>query len=189
MNSSKPSICKRYIYLILLATLALPTISNAESYNFKVIFAEVPASEAIRAGDADAAIEILESRAMDADTQYVADERGTLCALYVVKRMLAPARKMCQIAVETEQTDMAYNNRGVLRVHLGDATGALEDFERARDFPENQQHYVEDLKGADARLIAGSNYAVAIRFSVRRAQIGQSLAGLVRGARVEDLGN
>jgi hypothetical protein len=189
MNSYKPSTCKRHIFLILLATFALPTISNAETYNFRVIFAEVPASEAIRAGDADAAIEILENRVMDAATQYVADERATLCALYIVKRMLAPARKMCQFAVETEQSEVAYNNRGVLRAHLGDATGALEDFERAKGLPGEQQSYIEDLESADTHLIASSNYSVGIRFSVRRAQIGQSLAGIVHGARVEELGN
>jgi hypothetical protein len=103
--------------------------------------------------------------------------------------MLAPARKMCQFAVETEQSEVAYNNRGVLRAHLGDATGALEDFERAKGLPGEQQSYIEDLESADTHLIASSNYSVGIRFSVRRAQIGQSLAGIVHGARVEELGN
>ena len=56
----------------MLATLALPAISNAETYNLKVVYAEVPGTAEIRAGNYDAAIEILESRAQDADNHYVA---------------------------------------------------------------------------------------------------------------------
>lgn len=189
MNSYKPSLCKRLILPIMLATIALPTISNAERFNFRVVFTEGSGSDQIRAGNADAAIEILENRTRDADQPYLADELSTLCALYIVQRRLITARKACQTAVETDQSDAAYNNRGVLRAHIGDTDGAIEDFERARILPKNDQQYIDGLKSNDVRLVAGSNYSLALKFSVKRAQFGQSLAGLVRGARVEELGN
>ena len=43
MNGYKSSLYNRNVYLILLATLVLPTMSNAEIYDFKVVYAEVPA--------------------------------------------------------------------------------------------------------------------------------------------------
>ncbi len=142
MNKCQPPLCNRKNLLILLLTLVLPSISNAELYDFKVVYAEVPGTEEIRAGNHDAAIKILESRAKDANNYYVADELSTLCALYVVIGKLAAARNTCHVAVETDQSHAAYNNRGVLRAHLGDVAGAMEDFERARVLPENQQGYI-----------------------------------------------
>ena len=186
---SYSSFYNRNAYLILLATLAWPTMSNAETYNFKVVYANVPGTEEIRTGNHEAAIEILESRAQDADNHYVADELATLCALYIVKGKLAVARKTCHVAVETDQSHAAYNNRGVLRAHLGDVAGAMGDFERARVLPDNQKRYIEELIGGDARLIASSNYAVATDYTERRSHLGQSLVSRVRGASVEDLNN
>ncbi len=177
--------------LILLLTLALPSISNAEIYDFKVVYAEVPGTEEIRAGNHDAAIKILESRAKDANNYYVADELSTLCALYVVNGKLAAAHKTCHVAVETDQSHAAYNNRGVLRAHLGDVAGAMEDFERARVLPDNRQRYVEELMKGDARLIASNNYAVATVYIERRGRPdpAQALISRVGGANVEGLSN
>ena len=190
MNSCKSSLYKRSVYLILLATLALPARSNAETYKFKVVYAEVPGTAEIRAGNYDAAIEILESRAQDADNHYVADELATLCALYIMKGKLSAASVTCHDAVETDRSNAAYNNRGVFRAHLGDAAGAMEDFARARILPDNQQRYIEELMRGDARLIASSNYAVAKKYTVSmRGNIGQPWASRVRGASIEDLGN
>lgn len=177
------------VYMFLLATLALPILSNAEIYDFKVVYAEVPGTKEILAGNHDLAIEILASRAKDANNHYVADELATLCALYVVKGKLAAAHKTCHAAVETDQSDAAYNNRGVLRAHLGDVAGAMKDFARARVLPENKQRYVEELMRGNARLIASSNYAVGIEYSDRRGNPEQTLASRVRGASIEDLDN
>ncbi len=178
------------IFLILLATLALPAISNAETYNLKVIYWEVPGIEEIGARNYDAAIEILESRAQDADNHYVAGELTTLCAMYILKGKLSAASETCHDAVEIDRSDAAYNNRGVLRAHLGDAAGAMENFERARVLPENQQHYIEELIRDDTRLISSSNYAVAKEYVARkRGNIGEKLASRVRGAGIEDLDN
>ena len=189
MNSSRSSVYNRNVYMFLLATLALPTLSNAETYYFKVVYAPVPGIEEIGAGNHDAAIEILESRAKDANSHYITNELATLCALYIVKGKLAAARKTCHAAIESDESDAAYNNRGVVRARLQDAAGAIQDFERARVLPENQQRYIEELRRGDARLIASRNYEVATEVSEKRGNPGQTLESRVRGASIEDLDN
>ncbi len=189
MNKCQPPLCNRKNLLILLLTLVLPSISNAELYDFKVVYAEVPGTKEIRAGNHDAAIEILESRTKDANNYYVADELSTLCALYVVNGKLAAASNTCHVAVETDQSHAAYNNRGVLRAHLGDVAGAMEDFERARVLPDNRQRYVLELIKGDARLIASSNYAEATKYIERRGDLMQTKASPAPGVNVEDLSN
>ncbi len=189
MNGHLSSLYKVNLFSILLVTLALPSMSNAETFDFKVVYAEVPGIDEIAAGDSDAAIEILETRAKDPNRYYIPNELATLCALYIMKGRLPDARKTCDTAVETDRSHTAYNNRGVLRVHLGDAAGAIEDFARIRVLPDNQQHYIEELKKRDARLVATGNYAVARKLSAKRSQPWQSLANSVRGASVEELGN
>ena len=190
MNGYLSSLYNRNLYLVLLATIVLPTISNAETYNFRVVYAEVPGVHEILAGNHAAAIEILESRAKHTKKYHLADELATLCALYIVSGKFAVAHETCNKAVETDQSHTAYNNRGVLRAHLGDAAGALEDFEHARILPKNQKRYVQELMNRDARLIATNNYAVARKLSAkRRFDPSQALANSVRGASVEDLGN
>ena len=187
---SYSSFYNRNAYLILLATWALPTMSNAETYEFKLVYAEVPGIEKALAGDIDSAIADLESRARDSINNYMPDELATLCALYVVKGKLEAGRKTCNAAVENDESDAAYNNRGVLRVHLGDTAGAMRDFERCRVLPDNQQRYIKELMRKDTRLIATSNYAVAIKYSARRRPDPvQALTSRVRGANVEDLSN
>lgn len=183
------SVARRNIYFSMLAVLALPAVSNAQTYDFKVVYAEVPGINEIAAGNHAAATEILEKRSRTDDKYYLADELSTLCALYIVQRKLKEARKACDDAVETDRSYTAYNNRGVLRVHLGDPAGAIQDFELARVQPQNQKRYVEDLMKRDARLIATSNYAVAQKMASKREQPWQSLASSIRGANVEDIGN
>ena len=182
---SYSSYYNRNAYLILLATLALPTMSNAETYNFKVVYAEVPGIEEINHGHFDAAIEILESRLKDTNSHHVADELATLCALYIMKRKIAAAHRTCDVAVENDQSAAAYNNRGVLRAHLKNAAGAMEDFARVRVLPAYRQRYFEELTRLEARLLASSNYDVAERYAARRADVGQSLASAVHGASVD----
>lgn len=187
MNGSKMSLSMRIVYLALLGLFFLPAMSNAQSYDFKVVYAEVPGINEILAGDHDAAIRILEDRAKDSSTYYLIDELATLCALYVVKSRLKEARDACNNAVETDRSHTAYNNRGVLRVHLGDREGAIDDFERARVRPQQQKRYIEELMMRDARLIATSNYATAKKMAANRQQPWQSLVNSMQGASVEDL--
>ena len=166
-------------------------MSNAESYNFKVTFADVPGFEEIRDKNYGAAIDVLEKRADDANNRYVHNELATLCALYVVKGNLVAARKTCHDAVETDQSDASYNNRGVFRAQVGDTAGAALDFERARVLPDDQQRYIEELMKRDARMIASGNYAEVLKLAARQVQPEsmQALANSVRGASIEDLGN
>ena len=189
MNGYLSSLYNRNVYLILLVTLALSTISMAETFEFKVLFSNVPGIDSALDGNLDAAIEVLESRAKNVDNYYVADEQATLCALYVVKRQLDAARETCNAAVEIGQSDLAHNNRGVLRVHLGDTAGALEDFDRARVLPDDQQRFIEELKRGDARLMASRNFAVATEYIEKRSTNKRTMAGAVTGARIEDLAN
>lgn len=191
MNGYLSSLYKGNLYFILLAAFSLSSKSNAETFDFKVVYAEVPGINEIFAGNNDAAIKILEARAEDPNKYYMPDELATLCGLYVVSGKLAAARKICDSAVETDRSHTAYNNRGVLRVHLGNSAGAMEDFARVRVLPANKQHYIEDLKRRDPRLIATGNYAVAKKLSAKRggSQPWQALANSVRGASVEELGN
>ena len=175
--------------LILLVTLALSTVSMAETYEFKVLYADVPGVEKALAGNLDAAIEILESKAANIDNHYVADEQATLCALYAAKGKLDAARKTCDAAVDIGQSDIAYNNRGVLRARLGDTAGALEDFDRARVLPDDQRRYIEELKTGSARIMASRNFAVATEYIEKRSTIKPTMVGNISGAHIEDLDN
>ena len=191
MKNFKSLLCNPIFYLLLITTITLPAMSNAESYNFKVSFADVPGLEEIRTGNYGAAIDILEKRADDANNQYVHNELATLYALYIVQGNLVAARRTCHDAVETDESDASYNNRGVFRAQVGDAAGAALDFERARVLPDDQQRYIEELMKHDARMIASGNYAEVLRLAARRVQPEsmRALASSVRGASVEDLGN
>ena len=190
MNSSKLSSNARSICLILLATIALPALSNAGNYRFELIYADVQGSAEIRARKLDAAIEILEGRTRDPDIHYVTNELATLCALYIVKGQLSAASITCNDAVETDQSNAAYNNRGVFRTQLGDTPGAMGDFAKARSLPDKQRNYIRELMSGDAKLIADSNYRVAERYEFSlRDEIKPTMASQSFGASIEDLGS
>jgi tetratricopeptide (TPR) repeat protein len=174
--------------LILLVPLALSTVSFAETYQFQVIlFDEGPGSDEYRAGQLDAAIEILESRQKIADDQYVGKELATLCGYYVLKRNFDAARKPCSAAIEIDPSGFAYNNRAVLRVYLGDTVGALEDFDRVRVLPDDQPRYIEQLKMDDNRLIASRNFALATEIVERRRTNKPTMNGVVNSADIEQI--
>lgn len=190
MNICKSSRQNRIVNLILLVTVALPAISHAENYRFELIFTEVAESAEIRTGHLDAAIENLENRAQGADKHYVADELATLCALYLVKGQLSAASVTCNNAVETDQSKAAYNNCGVFRAQLGDTSGALEDFARARSLPDTQPGYIEELMSGDSQAIASRNYAVVERYMANMSgNSQQTFVSHAAGASIEDLGN
>ena len=171
---------------ILLVTFILSAASIAEPYEFIAVYAEVPGIEKIRTGDLDAAIEILERRRTDKNKDYVVGELATLCALYVTKGRLDVAHTTCHAAVENEQSHVAYNNRGVLRAHLGDTKGALEDFDRARVLPADQHHYIEEVKLRDARFIASNNFAAVTGYVQSRTRNQPTVFGTVHGAKIEE---
>jgi len=147
-------------------------------------------STEIRAGNPDAAIKILEDRAQAADKPYVADELATLCALYIAKGQLSAASVTCNDAVENDRSKAAYNNRGVFRTQLGDTSGAMEDFAHARNRPDDQRRYVEELMSGDAQHIASNNYVVAEKYEMNmRNESRPTMVSQTLGASIEDLGN
>ncbi len=174
--------------LILLVTLALSTVSLAETYQFQLIFFDDgPESDEYTAGELDAAIEILENREKMADNQYVGRELANLCGYYIVKGNLDAARKTCSAAIEIDASGVAYNNRAVLRVQLGDTVGALEDFDRVRVLPDDQPRYIEQLTKHDERLAASRNFALATELIESDRTNKPKMAGAVIGANVEDI--
>lgn len=159
----------RAFAVVVFAAGAFATTSYAETFDFKVAYAQGPATDAILSGNMHEAIEILEGRRQDPDSRYVTDELSTLCALYVVTNELESARPTCDAAVDNDRSFAAFNNRGVLRAHLRDTEGALEDFARARVRPGEEQEFIESLIRGNARLIAGSNYKIMNRFIAKLA--------------------
>ena len=174
------------IGLLLISGLTLSDASRAETFEFSVVYAQVPGIEKILAGDFDSAIAGLEKRASDSDAEYVPDELSTLCALYVVTGRLRDGRKTCQSAVEIDGSDAAFNNRGVLRAHQGDTEGAMKDFQRVRVAPENMELYIEKLKRRNARLMASRNFDVAVKYIEKRKNL-QKRKAFMRTASVENL--
>lgn len=175
--------------LILLVTLALPTVAIAEPYQLQLAVVELPGVEDYAAGNIDAAIELLESKEKIADDHYVGLELATLCAFYILKPNLDAARETCAAAVEIDQAGYAYINRGVLRAHLGDTVGVLKDFDRVRSLPDDQPHYIQQSKESNARIIASRNFAVTTENMERRRANEPTLTGAVKGATIEDIGH
>jgi tetratricopeptide (TPR) repeat protein len=173
--------------LILLVTLGLSTVCIAEPYELMVLYAEGPSAEAYVAGNLDVAIELLESKEKVADNQLLGEELATLCGFYILKGNVDGARETCSAAVETNQSGLAYNNRGVFRAQLGDTVGALEDFDRVRVLPDDQPLYIELLKDADPRLIASRNFALATEVMERRGTNKPTMNGVVDGADIEEI--
>jgi tetratricopeptide (TPR) repeat protein len=174
--------------LILLVPLALSTVSFAETYEFQLMFFdETPGIDEYRAGELDAAIEMLANREKTANNQYVGKELATLCGYYILKGNRDAARETCSAAIEIDPNGFAYNNRAVLRVQLGDTVGALEDFDRVRVLPDDQPRYIEQLKKDDERLIASRNFALATQLIERRRTNKPTMAGAIKGADVEDI--
>ena len=174
--------------LLSMALLSMPVYS-IERYTFQVIFISDLASDEIDAGDYDAAIKVLEGRARDADIEYVDGELSMLCGLYVLTKQLVAAHTTCNAAVDSDGSYVAYNNRGVLRAHLKNLKGALDDFARARVPPEKRQFYIQELIRLDARLVAGVNYAECNRFAAARKARGwdEVLNERMKGAEVEEI--
>ena len=185
--------CQRSLFemcrhsLVLLVTLALSTVSIADSHEFLLLIADVPGTEEYESGDLDAAIELLESTKKTADNRYLGKELATLCGFYILKDNLDAAREICSVAVKLDQSALAYNNRAVLRVRLGDAVGALKDFDRVRVLPDDQPRYMEQLIKSDARLTASSNFAMANEIRDRRRTNKPTITGAVTGAKIEDM--
>lgn len=172
---------------VVVALLLAPLSALASQLDFRVGFAEVPGIEEIEAGQFRQAIEILESRRRDPQSQYIDEELTTLCGVYIVAGELGKARKVCDEAVDKDRTDAAWNNRGVLRVHSGDTAGALRDFSRVRVPPTEYDGYIAELLRRNPRLMATGNYELAAKIRGHGMDGHEGRSFNVRGASVETI--
>ncbi len=154
-------------YFPIFVLFAFPAFA-VEQYNFRVEFPGGIASEEITAGDHTAAIKVLEAL----DPNGNDGELTTLCGLYIIERQLVTAHSICDAAVATDQSYEAYNNRGVLRVHLKNMQGALIDFNKAKRI------YINAVIAAD------ENHTEAVRY-VDDHKHNPSIALSNRASRVE----
>lgn len=152
--SSTGTVAISVVALIVLSTI--PFNSQAGGLSFRLSFEDLPGVDAVESGDIAAGVAALEAQVADREAPTYGYALATLCGVYVMAKAFGKAVDTCDEAVANGPADTAYNNRGVMRVHLGDLAGARADFNRAR--PENMDEYLERIRISDPRLIAESNY-------------------------------
>ena len=169
------------------AALMLGNPSFADVFHFRVAFENVPGVEEIEAGNIQAGIMVLEDLLDQIEPGSSGDILATLCAAYIVNVSLDKAERACDKAVETNPTETAYNNRGVIRAFNGDFSGASEDFKRAG--PRQLEEYLNELRTTDVRLIAVDNLQLISEMSAKHtpAEVNTSVAWST--AAIEDLNN
>jgi len=146
------------LILIIAAAPLLRSPSFAETVHFRVAFQNVPGSEEIEAGHLNAGIEVLEDELAINELESCGEILATLCAAYILNRSFDQAERACDMAIEINPSNAAYNNRGVLRAHQGDFVGAREDFDRVR--PRRLDIYLEELWVKDVPLMAEENFGL-----------------------------
>ena len=173
--------------LIIASALLLGSPTFAETVHFRVAFESVPGIEEIEAGDLQAAIKVLEDQLAKTDSESSGDILATLCAAYIVNRSLDKAERACAKALEIKPTKTAYNNRGVLRAHRGDFSGAREDFDRVR--PHQLDVYLEELWVKDVPLMAEDNFGLIDELLSKGASLETNRSFALNSATIEDLTN
>ena len=171
--------------LMVSAVLLFGNPSFAETRTFRVAFEWMPGTEQIEAGNLQAGIKELEHQLARTNLESSGDLLATLCAAYIVDSSLDKAMRVCDKAVEINPTWTAYNNRGVFRAHMGNLSGAREDFERVR--PRQLEVYLEELWVKDVPLIATGNFDLVNELLTERsaAEIEHSFA--LSTAEIENL--
>lgn len=170
--------------LCLLVTVLVPLACVADTFDFRVVYVDGPASAEIRSGNHERAIQIIELGLSEPNTPYTPGELSTLCALYVVQKHFDDATTTCDDAVDIDRSYAAFNNRGVLKVHVRDIDGARADFDRARIHDEHRENYIATLLKGDARIIASDNFEIVDLYAKQVARIE---AGKLAGVRIETL--
>jgi tetratricopeptide (TPR) repeat protein len=173
--------------LIVTAALLLGNSSFAETIRFRVAFEIVPGLEEIEAGNLKAGIKVLEDQLTKIELERSGEILATLCAAYIVNRSLDKAERACDRAIEMRPTKTAYNNRGVLRAHRGDLTGAREDFDRVR--PRQLDVYLEGLWVIDPPLVAEYNFDVVDEMLSKRSSARINAPVVVSKAKIENIGH
>ena len=172
---------------VLVVLLMISGVGYADNFPFRVAFDAVPGVDEIESGDLVSAIEILEAQTNDRRAPMQGSVLATLCGVYIMNASLRKAAEACDEAIAVAPSKLAYNNRGVLRVHSGDLEGARADFDRAR--PTFIDDYLEYLKTKDIGLIADGNSDLLDELHARRTQAKVNASFTVGSASIEDVVN
>ena len=180
---------RRHTSPLLIFAFAIAFAGNAPAYaeriNLRVAFEDVHGAEELESGDFDRGISITRTQLEQEDTAYRGRLLTNLCGAYVATRALSQARQACEIAVRSEQSPAAYNNRGVLRTLTGDLDGARRDFARVR--PDDFDAYLERIMQRDARFMASDNLELLDEVEARIAAITEGRERLSLDLPVEKL--
>lgn len=170
----------------LVCLLAAGASPAADKVNLRVAYIEGPAANAILAGRIDDAIAYLEQR-ISLPENSTLDELSSLCAAHVLNRDFKAAKAVCDHAVEKDASALAYNNRGVLRAHLGDLNGSIDDFAKIRVLQHEYARYISQMTEGNARIMATRNFEMVRRLKSPGDDTASSLSSSqVRGAEIED---
>jgi tetratricopeptide (TPR) repeat protein len=168
------------------AALSLPAIAQAEEIKLQVSYANVPGQQELDSGRVENAIEILEERAKTSNYP-LENEKSTLCAAYILAGDYRRATPACNEAVEHDASEMAYNNRGVLRAHLGDFSGSMRDFEKIRWTDGERQEFLATALKLHPRTAASVNFELMNKLQAKATRTRVLTRGNLPGARVESI--
>lgn len=128
---------------------------------------------------------MLENRLNNIEQGNSGEILATLCAAYIVNVSLDNAERACNKAVETDPTEIAFNNRGVFRAFKGNLSGAREDFDRAR--PRQLEVYLSELKAKDLGLLAVDNFRLINKLSATHSLAELDVSVALKSAAIERL--
>ncbi len=128
---------------------------------------------------------MLENRLYNIEQGNSGEILATLCAAYIVNVSLDNAERACNKAVETDPTEIAFNNRGVFRAFKGNLSGAREDFDRAR--PQQLEVYLSELKAKDVGLLAVDNFRLINKLSAAHNLAELDVSVALKSAAIERL--
>lgn len=137
------------------AVFLLPLGASADRLGFVVALDNLPGVDELESGDIDAGLAKLEAQLANTNSERWHEVIATLCGAYVLASQYDKAVATCDRAVLEAPHNASYNNRGVLRVHLGQLDSALSDFEIAR--PDSLDSYIAVIRATDPALIAFDN--------------------------------
>lgn len=158
------------VVLVSAAALAGPLEAGTARVEMQIVFEDIPGAEELDAGDLERGISIIEAELKSRNPAYRSELLANLCGAYVLTREIKEARKACDAAVEAEARPSAFNNRGVLRVLVGDLEGARRDFDRVR--LDDVEAYLDEIKRTDPRFMASENLALLDEIEKRVAMTG-----------------
>jgi hypothetical protein len=142
----------------------------ADDYDLRVVYADVPGTSKLEAGQIEAGVELLEAQLNEHSDgpaqEQASDIMATLCAAYIISRSFDRADRPCNQAVERAPSFTALNNRAIYRAFTGDVAGAREDLDRAR--PAHLEAYINELAERDPRVVAHYNFGLIEELLAKR---------------------